>query len=61
MECGGGFIAGFYYLENIWGFGVTYCNRGISGEFIPYLITFSFVSLTMFLKIKNDIKNGLFK
>jgi hypothetical protein len=61
VECGGGFIAGFYYLESKWGFGVTHCERGGSGEVIPYLITFVFLGLMMYLKIKSDIRNGLFK
>ena len=56
FECGGGFIAGFYYFPHNWGVGVTYCQKGNSGEVVPYLISFIFVIISGYIKMRYDNK-----
>lgn len=50
--CGGQFIAGIYYINQKFGAGVTYCVRPVTGELIPYLITFTIVGSLIYVKRK---------
>lgn len=53
LQCGGNFIAGFYWIKNEWGVGVTYCAKGDASELLAYSISFLFVIIVFAIKLKN--------
>lgn len=61
LQCGGNFIAGFYWINNEAGVGVTYCQKGDASEFLAYSISFLFVIIVFAIKLKNDRINYGYK
>jgi hypothetical protein len=54
LQCGGDFIAGFYLIENKFGFGITYCEEGDASELLAYLGFFIFVTPIIIYNIFKD-------
>lgn len=54
LQCGGDFIAGFYWIKNEWGVGVTYCSKGDASEFLAYSISYLFTIIIFTIRLKLD-------
>jgi len=54
LQCGGDFIAGFYWIKSEWGVGVTYCAKGNSSEFLAYSLSLIFTIIVFAIKLKID-------
>lgn len=54
LQCGGEFIAGFYWIKSGWGFGVTYCQNGNPSELLAYSISSIFTIIVFTIRLKVD-------
>jgi len=54
LQCGGDFIAGFYWIKSEWGVGVTYCAKGNASEFLAYSLSLIFTIIVFAIKLKID-------
>ena len=54
LQCGGDFIAGFYWIKSEWGVGVTYCAKGNASEFLAYSLSSIFTIIVFTIRLKID-------
>ena len=54
LQCGGNFIAGFYWIKSEWGVGVTYCAKGDASELLAYSLSSIFTIIVFTIKLKID-------
>lgn len=54
LQCGGDFIAGFYWIKSEWGVGVTYCSKGDASELLTYSLSSIFTIIVFTIKLKID-------
>ena len=54
LQCGGDFIAGFYWIKSEWGVGVTYCANGDASELLAYSISTLFTIIIFTIRLKID-------
>ena len=54
LQCGGDFIAGFYWINNEAGVGVTYCRHGNASELLAYSISTLFTIIVFTIRLKID-------
>jgi hypothetical protein len=56
LQCGGDFIAGFYYVKGEVGVGVTYCKNGNASELLAYTVSILFVLPVFIYKMIKDFR-----
>lgn len=54
LQCGGSFIAGFYWIKSEWGVGVTYCAKGDASELLAYSLSSIFTIIVFTIRLKID-------
>ena len=54
LQCGGDFIAGFYWIKSEWGVGVTYCQKGNASELLAYSLSSIFTIIVFTIRLKID-------
>jgi hypothetical protein len=54
LQCGGDFIAGFYWIKSEWGVGVTYCSNGDASELLAYSLSSIFTIIVFTIRLKID-------
>jgi len=54
LQCGGDFIAGFYWIKSEWGVGVTYCAKGDASELLAYSLSSIFTIIVFTIRLKID-------
>ena len=54
LQCGGDFIAGFYWIKSEWGVGVTYCHKGDASELLAYSLSSIFTIIVFTIRLKID-------
>lgn len=54
LQCGGDFIAGFYWIKSEWGVGVTYCQGGDASELLAYSLSSIFTIIVFTIRLKID-------
>jgi len=56
LQCGGYFVAGFYYIKGKVGVGITYCENGDASELLAYSISTLFILPIFIYKMVKDFK-----